>query len=400
MALNSKPKKKTSIGNFLLYAIIFLLCIIIVSPFFFRNKEKIKLSFERGEVISFLFLTSNSLDLVNSATIISYNTTTNRQMIVSFMPETFMNFGSKYGHKTIAEIIKSKVGENELINSFEDLTNIDINYYCIIPSETIVKFIDLIGGVSINTNGIRDEVNGVRIPEGSVVLDGDKSKEYLTYIDKEKNPDYDQIGRIQNFIRSLFTFENFYNLIIPEKIIKELLFSKIKTNIKLSELIYIYQEITQRGIANNYDLTRGMENITVYCDKEYTTGYPFVLIPKNNGNWARLLIKESTESINNSIEEDVGGRPVIEVLNGTDVVGFATRTRSFLTPFGIDVKSVGNTEHFYEHTVILIANSEIKARKIADLIKCNRIIQGDISPERQLDAVLIIGKDFDGKIVK
>ncbi len=399
--MRSESKKtKSPAGIILLSIILIILMTIIIAPFFFKNDAKIKIAFKNGQVISLLLLSQNNKNEVNSASVFFFNSKTNRLLTVTFLPETFLNFGNKYGYLTLKESIIKKIPKDILLNSIGRLVNTQIDYLVIVEKNTLISFIDLIGGVDIFTDGIKDEVNKVRIPEGSITLDGDKSLEYLSYINAKDSPDYNHAKRILNFIRGVVQSKNFFNTFITEDLITNLIYNQLKTNLTLSEFLFIYNEFITRGKNNNFDLSKGLEQIVVYSEKEYKAGYDFVLIPKNNSSWMRMQVKEALANIDKEFDKDLGGRPSIEIQNGTEIVGFATRTRSYLTPFGIDVMSIGNADKIYDNTIVLIGNSEQKARKIASLIKCQRLIKGDISPEKQLDAILIIGNDFDGKFVK
>ena len=66
-----------------------------------------------------------------------------------------------------------------------------------------------------------------------------------------------------------------------------------------------------------------------------------------------------------------------------------------------DWKSVGNTEREdYDNTVVVIQQSEHKARKLADLIHCDRIVTNEGFENDKIDVLLILGRDFDGKVVR
>ena len=131
------------------------------------------------------------------------------------------------------------------------------------------------------------------------------------------------------------------------------------------------------------------------------SGYEYIYLPKNSGEWIKGDVAEALEELDKPYEKGDVGNIVIEILNGTDIVGLASRARSYLTGFGFDVIDIGNTEEEgYEKTVVIAHNSEHKARKLADLINCDNVIVGEELENKKIDVTLILGSNFDGKVVR
>ena len=60
----------------------------------------------------------------------------------------------------------------------------------------------------------------------------------------------------------------------------------------------------------------------------------------------------------------------------------------------------------YQNTIIIIRDSEQKAKKLGELIRCKEIVKtvedtrSTKESNKKIDATLILGRDFDGRIVR
>ena len=62
---------------------------------------------------------------------------------------------------------------------------------------------------------------------------------------------------------------------------------------------------------------------------------------------------------------------------------------------------MGNAEsENYQNTLVIIRRNEQKAIKFADLIQCKKVIKAEEDYNKKVDLTLILGKDFDGQVVK
>ena len=72
---------------------------------------------------------------------------------------------------------------------------------------------------------------------------------------------------------------------------------------------------------------------------------------------------------------------------------------------GTEIKSLKVNGASLNDSYVIIRNNEAKALKLADLIKCKRTIYETRKPDEnninsKIDVKLILGRDFDGKVVK
>ena len=189
---------------------------------------------------------------------------------------------------------------------------------------------DLIGGIEIYTTSIKDLEQNINIPSGLNLFDGDKTMEYISYVANDKiESGYDQLKRVQNFIRGVLKLKDDFLESYNQDIIKDYFYKNIITDIGEKDLIFLFEEIKRRFKNKITDFSRGSENIIVYCDRKNLNENEYVLQPKKSGNWIKGELTEALNNLSKKITNDTDNKIVIEILNGTDIVGFALRTKIF-----------------------------------------------------------------------
>jgi len=393
-------------GGYSGWIILFIIVLILFSTVFigrfFKKEERIRQAFKNGETISFLILAYNEEKIVKGGAVFFFQSKTNRCSVVSILPKTYIAFG-KSGYFTFEEVLKKKVSSEDILNGISNLINQKINYIILIKKSNLIKLIDLISGVEIYSEGIDDPKQKVKIPNDLVLLDGDKSCEYLSYIKSDDDKDnYEQLIRIQNFIRGFLRIKADMFEQLNKSIITNFIFKLVSTNMSLNDFIILYEEIKKKFDNNIKDFSIGMNNIIVYCDRKNLVGYNYVYLPKKSGKWIKRELEDAIANINRDFTENETRITILEILNGTKATGLASRTGEYISEFGsFDILNVGNADSDdYENTIIIVYGNEEKARRLADLIKCERIVVKEDLDENKIDVTLIIGKDFDGKVVR
>mgnify|MGYP006303594947 FL=1 len=129
-----------------------------------------------------------------------------------------------------------------------------------------------------------------------------------------------------------------------------------------------------------------------------------LLFPHFEGEWLRQSVRQVREnlaSIDAVRDEAIVVR--LEILNGTTVSGLARRTKELYENYGFDVVSFGNAEsNDVEETVILNRSDDPGiADRVADIIGADIVrAEREEGIEYSVDATIILGKDFDGTIVR
>jgi polyisoprenyl-teichoic acid--peptidoglycan teichoic acid transferase len=388
------------------WIIISIITILILSTIFigqfFKSEEKIKLAFKNGQIVSFLTLVTNEDNIIKGCFVLFFHPKTNRCAVISILPKTYIHFGNKHGYLTIEEALKKNISHEDYLEGISKLIGYDITYYIFVEKENLVKLIDIAGGVKIYSDGYKYPSLKVNIPEGSILLDGDKSIEFLSFIiDEETNAEYKQLNRILDYINGLLILKSSFFDGLNDKILVNHLYRKIKTNISISEFLIIYKELLEKNKEGITDYSKGMKRIILYCDKKSIAGYEYIYMPKKSGDWIKREVIEAIDILGEYYKDYDDQRMVIEILNGTDISGLASRARNYILSYGFNISKIENAEREdYENTMLIVYRNEQEAKKLADLINCKKIVYGEEVEEINADVTLILGKDFDGRLVR
>ncbi|RKX79190.1 MAG: LytR family transcriptional regulator [Spirochaetes bacterium] len=292
-----------------------------------------------------------------------------------------------------------------IIEKFEELTGTELPYYIDIEIDNVEKLVDLIEGIEMfiaNPVEIIEEDKMVLLPAGSVLLDGNKTKTFLTYEEQTGVSDIDKTGRKQKFIQSLLTRMGEKEKLLENDNVFNYFRSYIDTNLDRRALISFIKEI--KKLDGERMVFQRVLGVSRKVDDQQ------LIFPHYEGNLLRETVKQTLESLA-KVELASGENPTIkvEILNGTNRDGLASRTSQLFKNFGYDVVNIGNADHFgYEQTQIIARAGDIsKAQKVANFINCKRIIPDDdtkkvagLESSEQIDVTVILGMDFDGRYCK
>ena len=295
------------------------------------------------------------------------------------------------GRCSINSPIKKKV---------EQILDLPVLFYFDISLNGLSDFVDLVGGLELfisNPVNIDQGERPVLLPSGSVLLDGDKIKDYLTY-ELPLEEDRERVGRKQKVLHSLLKKigNPATNAYLLEKDVFKLVRSYLKSNLTSKSLRSFILELgklkTDRLI---------FQRVLGSIKKVDGVDGP-ILFPHYEGNLIKQTIRQTIETISSDDPKYDDTLIVsIEILNGTETDGLAKRTKALYESFGFDVVSFGNADHDeYLNTLVLDRKGKsYAAEKVAEVIKCERI-HSKLDSESSADITLILGKDFDGRYCK
>ena len=235
------------------------------------------------------------------------------------------------------------------------------------------------------------------LPSGSVLLDGDKVRDYLLYED-EADAEGEAVTRKQKavlaFLRSLYEH--------PEMLEKEqfkvfspLLHGNV-TGGNLKQLLeYLCKIDSERLVPQR--LTGA---VRIVDSKE-------LLFPFRDGQQIKEIVGQTLAALASKEGTTLERVYALEVLNGTDVNGLARTASELYQSFGYDVIRVGNAAQTgVEHTVLIdrIGNEAV-AKIVGQVVRCENIESAQIGDdhsgsETNVDFTLILGKDFNGYSVR
>jgi len=284
----------------------------------------------------------------------------------------------------------------------EQIAGIEVDFHLAVDLDHLDRLVDLIGGVeTFIPNPVDTTLEGetVLLPSGSFVLDGSKALSYLRHGDPSET-ESERISRGQSFIRSLLDSFGSTHQRLSHPEVTRTFADEVDTDISLRGLPSFFEAMQRLDVENMVQLRlRGTSRLV----DDQT-----LLFPHSEGRLFKETLVQTVNSLqseNQLTEDDL--RIGVEILNGTEINGLASRTSQLYQSFGYEVVRVGNAEETYEKTLIIdkIGN-QAAAKRLADVIRCRNITlqpaAADFGDELDLNAdiVIILGKDFDGRYCK
>ena len=260
------------------------------------------------------------------------------------------------------------------------------------------RFVDYLGDIDVFIpNAIDEEINKVRylFPSGVVSLDGAKARSFIEY----KPPGeliFERSERerrvIQSFIRSIGESS--------EKILVE----NVMDNV---DLLIAWQG-DRASLASFIETVSGLESDGIVflgiLGKVRKLEGREILFPYYDSKLIKETVHRTRENLGKVRSLDNESLTVkVEILNGTNVNGLASRTSHLFRSYGFNVVSISNAENAdYERTVILDRQGKPDAaRQVAEVIGGDEVhTQYGERPDETVDVTVILGKDFDGRYVK
>ncbi|PIE04385.1 MAG: hypothetical protein CSA76_04475 [Spirochaetales bacterium] len=267
-----------------------------------------------------------------------------------------------------------------------------------LSADNFEKLVDLAGGIDIFIpNAVDDTVENRRylFPPGGVSLDGAKARSYLEYLPEGEVIDK-RTGREHRVVQALLSSLGSKGRYLTSEEVYPFVLSVFDTNLDdkglVSLLTFLETLDTGRtifqGVLGNRRLLDGQT----------------VLFPHYEGKLIRETVQRVAETL---AKAGTFGEKLltvrVEILNGTQVTGLASRTAQIFRSYGFRLSSVTNADrNDYEQTVVLDRRGNPDAaRQVAELIRCGRIHSRiDENRDETVDVTVILGKDFDGRYVK
>jgi len=280
----------------------------------------------------------------------------------------------------------------------EDLLGVPIPCVIDIAREDVGRLVDLIGGVDVfipNPVDLTQDGRRILLPSGSVTLDGDKARDFISYTDPLET-DADSIGRRQKFLQSLLKGLGEKNAFLTQRGVLRTLRSLVRTNLSGRALASFVAEMG-RFDSERMVLQRVLGTTRTVDGRD-------LLFPHQEGELLKEAVKQTIAA--NASSEFVPPEALsitIEVLNGTKTPGLATRARDLFQSYDFEVMAPNNADNDqYQYTVVLDRRGKLDdAKRVADIIRCSRIYsKPDPQMDQAVDVTVILGRDFDGRFVK
>lgn len=298
------------------------------------------------------------------------------------------------------------VYEEQGIDAFrarvEALLGTPVPFYIDLDIAQLSNLVDLIGGVELfiaNPHQDVDSEHAVLLPSGNVRLDGSKIITYLTFRDPAERST-EQTSRRQKFLQGFLDRLGDAASFLTRREVSPYLVRNMSTNLDRGATLSLVtaladldaELVVTRRVQGNVRTVEGAEGGTE------------LLFPHFEGEWLRQSVRQVRENLaSTDVVRDETIVIRVEILNGTNVSGLARRTKELYENYGFDVVSFGNASSSdVEETVILdrVGNRQV-AERVAEIIGAENV-STDMEPnvEYSVDATVILGKDFDGTIVR
>ena len=280
----------------------------------------------------------------------------------------------------------------------EDLLGAPLHGVIDIGFDDAGRLVDLMGGVEVFIpNPVDSTFQGRRVllPSGSVTLDGEKARDFISYQDPLE-ADAEAIGRRQKFLQALLKGlgenEAFLLQRGPFRMLRSLVRSDLPGRALSSLVAEMGRFDTERMVLQRVlGTTRSVDGRDL-------------LFPHQDGELLKQAVKQAMAA--NASSEFIPPDALtitVQVLNGTRTAGLANRARDLFQSYDLEVMAPNNADNDqYINTVVLDRRGNMdNAKKVADIIHCTRIFsKPDPQMDQAVDVTVVLGKDFDGRYVK
>ncbi len=392
-------------------SIIILIAIAVVAAaaavFIVRSTRTDRLTemIENKQDINIIFLVHDEEKLLFTE-ILFYNTGTGKGALLDIPGETGVIIEKLGKIDRIDKLYNARTPE-EYIAAVENMIEQEINFYFQIDLNDFIAMVDILGGLEMfidNPVEIIDEEQIALLPSGSITLDGNKAKTFITYYDPDEN-EIETSGRREKTIQSILkAFQKQGEILTADRMFP--FFNRtIETDADNSSLKAFIKEMV------NLDTERIVFQRVLGVRR--TVDEQELLFSHYDGNLLRETVRQTISSLANiDVVSDDELNVTIEILNGTAINGLASRTSQVFQSFGYDVAHIGNNDdNDVDKTVVINRRGDImQAQRIASIIKCSNIetsspdeevfdeVLGELAEE--IDLTIILGKDFDGRYCK
>jgi len=357
--------------------------------------DRVKDTLDSGKPLAVLFtITDQGVPLFNQ--VVLYNPQTKKTAFIDVPPET----GSLIASLSRVDALSALYKPDDLkdyLAKIGQLTGLTVPFYVVLTAEQFEREVDLLSGIELFVPSVIEESKAdpmTLIPSGNLVLDGSKAGDYLLHQDEGEEM-ADRSARHQKIVQSLMRRWGENQAFLTHDDVFPLFFSSLKTNLEdvgLKTFLKTAAGADWERVV--FQRVLGTERVV---DKKK------LLFPHYNGTLLLETVRQVLEGLaNKDSDQLVNGTLTVEILNGTPKAGLATRTASLFRNFGYEILSAKNADNTAqaETTIVDRTGNPDQAQKLADLIRCGKIITQADAPAGSAMITIILGKDFDGRYVR
>ncbi len=299
-------------------------------------------------------------------------------------------------------------GPGLAMSTVEALLGVPINFYALIDFTAFERFIDEIGGVTVN---VPEEItvdplgpgNTVVLEPGQQILSGPVALAYARARNSEGG-DFDRAQRQQQVILAIrdqvLNLDLLPVLISKAPILYQEIASGVVTNLTLDQAIKLAVLAQQIPVEN---IKRGViappEHVTFGVSpdgQDILRPVPDKIRILRDEIFSSDLLSRPAASASDPLELVIEENAQIAVLNGTFTPGLAAETADYLKGLGITVAVTDNAPEAYNLTTVIdYTGNPYTVQYLVDLlgIAPNRIFSR-FDPDSQVDVELALGNDW------
>ncbi len=346
-----------------------------------------------------------------SSNIITYYPENRRGAMFDIPPETGLIIRSLSRTATVESLYRER-GREAFRREIESLAGTSIPFYAVISFDDFAMLVDVLSGLNLfipapvdiympsdDSSAAPQLEERVLLPSGSVTLDGDKTRLFMTYESEDDLEDAATIRKqqaVMAFLRALndngtFAFSDDVFPLISSCFASNVSGASFKTLLTGLSRIDV-ERLNPRQMRGSVRLVDGEE----------------MLFPFYDGDLFKQTINQTFASFLSENADEFERIYAIEILNGTSTQGLARRTSELYQGFGYDIVRVANAPSSdYAETVIIdrIGASSV-AGAVAQVIQCSNIETAPVDDESTasdteytIDFTIILGSDFNGRYV-
>lgn len=381
-----------------------------------HTKDTVK-NLEEFRVLILGVSTDISVKLTDTIMVASYNPQTQKVSLMSIPRDTFIgkneNTASAY-HKINTLYQK---GINNILETVNEITDLDIKYYVVVDTEALIKLVDIIGGVEFNVpidmdyDDVTQDLH-IHLKAGQQLLDGEKAENLVRFRHNNDGTSY-PVSYGDNDTGRMRTQREFLSEVLKQTI-------KAKNITKIGDIINVAYEYVETNIGLQ-DAKDYIPYIIDFNMENMKTGTLPGVNQKINGIWFYKYDKvkskefieelfltkeenteddsvENTNTSENKTEEtqnkSKNSKVTIEIVNGSGNSNVATEVSNILKKEDYEISKITKTEATKTTSIINNSGLEDTANDIKKLLG-KGVVLNSTGSSSGADITVIIGTNYN-----
>lgn len=283
-------------------------------------------------------------------------------------------------------------GKEELVvKDVEYLLNVPVEYYATVNLKVFRELVDEIGGIPMNVPMNMNYYDpwqnlSINISKGYQVLDGSKAEGFVRYRSGYATADLGRIEAQHEFINAAIA-----QLKKPENITKfpsliKIVSNNVRTNMSAAEMLKYSGDISK---INKESVI--IERIP--GEPKYISGISYFVHDKEKTQQMVDNMFTNQEEVEDSVALERNKTLKVEIFNGTNTPGLASKVSDNLKEKGFNVIRVDNWDSIVKETKIYERNRKAEGSYVKNVLKVGQI-SAEYSSSSDVDYTVILGLDY------